>query len=212
MCVRGTFFCISQIETFRFWREWVTELLRVSPLRFLFSPAKLWRTSRRFRRAPLSAWVRVRTVSGGRRSDRDLSASGATPSQSPAVTALPEGEPRGMCGERGFALSVTCGDSSRRGRAKGVCGERGFTLSVACGDSSRRGRAKGVCGERGFALSVTCGDSSPRGRAKGAGTSNAGDMLALRPFCMDRIKSYAERASFPKQKRFSDGGKPLGNV
>ena len=34
------------------------------------------------------------------------------------------------------ALSVTCGDSSPRGRAK--------ALSVTCGDSSPEGRAKGV--------------------------------------------------------------------
>ena len=54
--------------------------------------------------------------------------------------------------EKGYkTLSVTCGDSSPKGRAK--------TLSVTCGDSSPKGRAK--------ALSVTCGDSSPKGRAKG---------------------------------------------
>ena len=39
--------------------------------------------------------------------------------------------------EKGYkTLSVTCGDSSPKGRAK--------TLSVTCGDSSPKGRAKGL--------------------------------------------------------------------
>ena len=75
------------------------------------------------------------------------------PSQSPAVTALPEGEPRA-----GTARASLAPPSGRDGRAKrgrrGQAGKAmtmpraGKALSVPCGGSSPGGRAKKAAGQR----------------------------------------------------------------
>ena len=71
---------------------------------------------------------------------------GAKPSQSPSVTALPKGEPRGCTTARKMARISLASPFGRGGRAKrGRRGEtRCKTLSVTFGDSSPKGRAKGV--------------------------------------------------------------------
>ena len=89
----------------------------------------------------LSLWERWPSKARTERENR-----GAIPSQSPSVTALPEGEPRGCTTARKMARISLASPLGRGGRAKR--GRRGETrckaLSVTFGDSSPKGRAKGV--------------------------------------------------------------------
>ena len=94
-----------------------------------------------FQRLPcLSLWERWPSAARTERGNE-----GAKPSQSPAATVPPKGEPRGAyIGTRngaGPSLPLPLGEVSERSEdGEGRCN----ALSVTCGDSSPRGRAKGV--------------------------------------------------------------------
>ena len=110
------------------------------------------------------------------------------PSQSPAVTALPERAKRGcfrrkclpgmflhICVPRDHPLPLPLGEVAERSEdGEGMQPHR-KALSVTCGDSSPKGRAKSVfCSDsspKGRVKSVICSDSSPKRRAKGAASA-----------------------------------------
>ena len=145
-----------------------------------------------------------------------------TPSQSPSVTALPEGEVAERS-EDASALSVTFGDSSPKGRAKGRGAASPSCLSLwerwlsganfpSClspwerwlsgARTERVGRRRNVerASPKGVkALSVTFGDSAPGGRAKRGGCGESPLPLPL--------GEVAERSEPPPASPLGRGGR-----
>ena len=115
------------------------------------------------------------------------------------------------CGESGLALSVTCGDSSPKGRAKSTAGNFLITLKTLATSItawlSLRGKTSPAPGE-----DVTVGDKRGnlarerlRGRAR---LSGAAPHPALRATFPQRVKASAVAGNFAAASK----GSPLGEL